>query len=294
MKKISIIIVTYNSEKHIYDCLESIFKFNDIGDALEIIIVDNNSKGVVEMFQSLKKIYLSKVKLIENTQNGGYGQGNNVGIQIANGEIIMIMNPDVRLVQPIFQDAVNHFRSKKVSMLGMTQMINPTVKGISYMSKITTGPILGTIETYIFNKLSVYLPSRMYFSGACFFIRKLNFENLGLFDENVFMYGEENDLYFRLRKQKRANNIVYDKHMKYIHLTENRPLSKTVYLQMLNASFTFYSKNGMNDDFYKIREVKREIRRAKFLLFIENKRRNLERVKFYYDWIESLQNLNIK
>ena len=44
-KKISIVIVTYNSDNHISDCLESIFKYNDIGDALEIIIVDNMSKN---------------------------------------------------------------------------------------------------------------------------------------------------------------------------------------------------------------------------------------------------------
>ena len=42
-KRVSVIIVTYNSEKHIYDCLSSIYRYNDIGDLLEVIIVDNNS-----------------------------------------------------------------------------------------------------------------------------------------------------------------------------------------------------------------------------------------------------------
>lgn len=41
-KRVSVIIVTYNSEKHIYDCLSSIYRYNDIGDLLEVIIVDNS------------------------------------------------------------------------------------------------------------------------------------------------------------------------------------------------------------------------------------------------------------
>lgn len=295
MKKISIVIVTYNSENHIYDCLKSIFENNDIGDYLEVIVVDNNSRGVDEMFKQLNDLYQSKVVLLKNHHNGGYGQGNNVGVRNAKAEIILIMNPDVRLVHPIFQGASNHFKSNNdVSMLGMTQMVNFSTKGISFMSKITTGPIMGAFETYILNKMSVYLPQRMYFSGACFFIKKLKFENLGLFDENVFMYGEENDLYFRLRKNKSKNKIVYDKNMKYIHLTENRPLSLSVYLQMLNASFAFYEKNGMNDGFYKLREINREIRRAKFLQIIEKRRRNFQRVKFYHDWIQILHNMKSK
>ena len=53
-KKISIIIVTYNSQSHIYDCISSINQYNDIGDELEIIIVDNMSDAVDDMFSSIR------------------------------------------------------------------------------------------------------------------------------------------------------------------------------------------------------------------------------------------------
>ena len=42
---LSLIILTYNSEKDIYDCLKSVYQYNDIGEALEVIVVDNNSIG---------------------------------------------------------------------------------------------------------------------------------------------------------------------------------------------------------------------------------------------------------
>ena len=91
-KRVSVIIVTYNSEKHIYDCLSSIYRYNDIGDLLEVIIVDNNSCNKDLMFESINRLY-PQTKLIDNPKNGGYGQGNNMGVKNSLGDIILIMNP---------------------------------------------------------------------------------------------------------------------------------------------------------------------------------------------------------
>ena len=74
MKKLSLIILTYNSEKDIYDCLDSVYKYNDIGDYLEIIVVDNNSDNYIQMKKNIKTQY-PDVQIIANHKNGGYGQG---------------------------------------------------------------------------------------------------------------------------------------------------------------------------------------------------------------------------
>ena len=80
MKKLSIIIVTYNSGKDIYDCLDSIYSHCDIPiEELEIIIVDNNSFEADIMFDTIQHKYDNNIVLIKNSVNGGYGQGNNVG-----------------------------------------------------------------------------------------------------------------------------------------------------------------------------------------------------------------------
>ena len=77
MIRLSLIILTYNSEKDIYDCLQSVYQYNDIGNSLEVIVVDNFT-------QMRDKINLQypDVKVIANTKNGGYGQGNNIGIRV--------------------------------------------------------------------------------------------------------------------------------------------------------------------------------------------------------------------
>ena len=96
-KKLSIVIVTYNSEKDIFDCISSIYKHNDIDEQdLEVIVVDNNSPNGKAMFRQLNKQFGNRITLFGNDHNGGYGQGNNVGIRLASSPVVMIMNPDVR------------------------------------------------------------------------------------------------------------------------------------------------------------------------------------------------------
>ena len=76
MKRLSVIIVTYNSEHDIYDCLASIRKHQDLQpEELEIIIVDNNSRDTDCMFAKLRELYGNDIVLVKNTHNGGYGHG---------------------------------------------------------------------------------------------------------------------------------------------------------------------------------------------------------------------------
>ena len=70
MKKVSIVIVTYRSEKDIYDCLASLFKWADISrEYLEVIVVDNNSPEVERMFCGIRERYGDEIILINNSKN---------------------------------------------------------------------------------------------------------------------------------------------------------------------------------------------------------------------------------
>lgn len=69
MKKVSIVIVTYRSEKDIYDCLASLFKWADISrEYLEVIVVDNNSPEVERMFCGIRERYGDEIILINNSK----------------------------------------------------------------------------------------------------------------------------------------------------------------------------------------------------------------------------------
>jgi len=103
-KLVSIIILTYNSEKYIGDCLKSISEqtYKDI----EVIVVDNNSNdGTKRILREIK----GGQRVIENSINLGYAGGNNVGIEASKGEYVILLNPDVVLDKNFIQEIINSF-----------------------------------------------------------------------------------------------------------------------------------------------------------------------------------------
>ena len=289
MKKIAVIIVTYNSELHIYDCLDSIFKYNDIGDALEIIVVDNCSKGYEAMASSLSSMYGNKIELIQNTKNGGYGQGNNVGIRVASAPLIMIMNPDVRLCEPVFEMVNSVFEDKSdVLMYSLTQRNEQGVIGRSTSWTFRVHPYIAEPLRFLLGKLNVYWQKYMYFSGACFFVRKSAFEAVGLFDEHIFMYNEEDDIHGRLMKQKGAR-IIYDKKHSYIHLHPNVTDYSVESYDWLKRDLASLIYLNERDGIPREKTIKWAIKRTNISVWSEKLKKmlgkgNEDRIKYYIGW----------
>lgn len=246
MKRVSIIIVTYNSEKDIFDCVESIKAHADIPLAeIELIIVDNNSREPEPMFQRLRQQWGEDIVCIENTHNGGYGQGNNVGIQRSTAPVILIMNPDVRIMDPFFRKPLEAFdRDPKLTMYGMKQMLTPTEpSSYSIICTYMMNGYLRSILNMVASRLDHYIPSLMYFSGSCFYIRKEPFAEIGMFDESVFMYGEEEDIHYRMA-EKFGNHFRYDTSLRYLHLTKERKPDLKYETTLLDVAIKQNEKKG--------------------------------------------------
>lgn len=251
MKKLSIIIVTYNSEKDIYECLDTIYSHCDIPiKELEVIIVDNNSTDCDTMFNKLKTLWGEDIILIKNSSNGGYGQGNNVGIRQCSAPVVLIMNPDVRLVCPIFRKAINLFsKNKNMCILGMKQWLTlnePSSNSFTCTSRMNG--YLSTILSALCTRLDIYLAKYMYFSGSCFFINKAMFETVGLFDESVFLYGEEDDIHYRLMHRFKDCKMIYNKNLRYLHLTKERQPDIKYEKTLIDVAVIQNQKKGYNED----------------------------------------------
>ena len=248
MKRLSVIIVTYNSENDIYDCISSIKQWSDIPlDELELIIVDNNSRNTDYMFEQLLSLYGSDIVLIKNTRNGGYGQGNNMGIRKATAPVVLIMNPDVRLIEPVFKTALDAFEENKaLSIYGMKQMLSTTEQSNnSFSCAYTVNGYLQTFLTSFGNHYDKYFPKFMHFSGSCFFVRKEMFEQIGLFDETIFMYGEEEDIHYRMKK-KGFTQMLYNPKLHYLHLTKEREPNLAYETKILDVAIEQSKKKGYN------------------------------------------------
>lgn len=249
MKRLSVIILTYNSEKDIYECLDSAYKYNDIGEDLEIIVVDNQSREYEAMRMRLAKDY-PQVRVVQNTHNGGYGQGNNVGIRMAKAPIVAIMNPDVRLLMPTFGEMLRCFDDPQVIMCGGKQMYPNNVPGWSFAYDFTTLGVAQVLLRHLMQHYDIYDNKRMWLSGAFFAIRKEHFKKIGLFDESIFMYGEECDIHLRLRNSYPTMKIIYLQNIPYLHLSYRKEFSEVNYKQHILSCIYVCQKHRLSEKIY--------------------------------------------
>lgn len=266
MKELSVIIVTYNSEPDIYGCLEALFKHNDLGEGLEVIVVDNNSRDFAHMQDEIARLYGGKVIVLSNSQNGGYGQGNNIGIRQASSPLILIMNPDVRIVDISFHAVIEAYRKDdRLAICGFQQIINEQGKrGTSFSLLNHYNGFLRLFGGIIAKRLDCFCWRHMYFCGACFCVRKEMFERAGLFDENIFLYGEENDIHYRIHKANPHSHDVYMRRSLYLHPTENRPTTDRAYQLRIQSNEYVMSRQGRAPGTY-IRSEEQRLKWAKRL-----------------------------
>ena len=191
---ISIIILNYNAGNLLIECVDSIKKSNY--ENFEIIIVDNISKD--NSHKKCKEKF-PEIKLIENSENLGYCEGNNVGIRVAKGEYVVILNPDTivdtnwlcellsaykkngeGIYQPKFLATTDH--SMLLSTGNMIQIF-----GFGYSRS------KGDIDKKQFENFE-----RVDFaSGTCIFTSKKIIEKIGLFESFLFAFHDDLELCWR-------------------------------------------------------------------------------------------------
>ena len=258
MTKISIIIVTYNSSKHIFDCLESIFKYNDIGNELEIIIVDNHSEEQKEMFLKLQEKYGDKIVLKDSGKNGGYGYGNNIGIRTAKSDIVIVMNPDVRIIKPIFNTIISKMHDGEIALLGVSFIDG----SLPFYFKPEHGNLLKSLFAKQYTILKRYNPKTMYMSGSFLVFDKEMFLKAGCFDENIFMYYEEPDITNRILSI--GGKVCWAKDTFVKHLAHGRQFNKKTWEIMRESYFYYAKKYGVDIDRGRTNAI--NILRFKFLV----------------------------
>jgi len=195
---ISIIILNYNAGKLIEECVDSIYQSNYKN--FEIILVDNNSKD--ESHVKCKEKF-PLINLIANKENLGYCEGNNVGIRVANGKFVIVLNPDT-IVEPNWINELLHGYEKFGD--GIYQPKFLTLDNESILQ--STGNMIqlfgfgysrnkGDKDENQFNNIE----NINYASGTCLFTTKEIFTQLGFFDSFLFAYHDDLDLCWRASMQ---------------------------------------------------------------------------------------------
>ena len=215
MKKLSVIIVSYNGSDILYDCLKSIEKYNDLGEELEVIVSDNSpDTKVVEMVRK----NFPTVIAVHNEKNGGFGYGNNRGAEISEVQFLLFLNPDTILIEPIFKYCVEKFETNdKLALCGIKQITDEYSSNYSFYLLDAIGIVGNIIQRYYLKK-ELYIDGKMFIPGSDMFIRRDVFFAIGQFDENIFMFYEESDIVRRIKLYDSALKTEYYPENRIIHL----------------------------------------------------------------------------
>jgi GT2 family glycosyltransferase len=203
--KLSVVIICWNDLRVIRECLRSIFEGTQSGD-FEVIVSDNGSTdGSVQFIHE----NYPQVRVVENGANLGFAKGNNAGIRAAQGELVLILNPDTIIhkgsLDKFVAFADQHpeagaFGCRVLNLDGTYQVsarLFPTVKrywiSALYLHRLARFSTLFTFEEY-----EGWKGNRErqidWQSGCCVMFRGQLLKRLGGFDEQFFYHFEEVDL----------------------------------------------------------------------------------------------------
>ncbi len=211
--KISVIIVTYNSEGIISFCLDSILK-STIYNEIEIIIVDNASEdGTLYLLQK----YSTDICTIINEDNLGFSVACNQGASNATGDFLMFLNPDCIVEETTIARLWTEANKVKIGIVGPllidgggrvlpeTAREIPSFKGS--VNKLLGSPFTRYNQYYRpIEKDRTFIAPVL--SGACMMISRQVFIEHGGLDERYFMYGEDIDMSVRIYNSGYKNVCV--------------------------------------------------------------------------------------
>lgn len=224
--KLSIIIVNWNTKDLLKQCLESIVGGSGgIGD-YEVIVVDNGSSdGSVDYVKSV-----TGIKLTENKQNLGFAVGNNVGIKKAKGNYIMLLNSDTIVQKNAIEILVDFLdRHSDIDIVG------PKLLNIDRTPQSNCGSFPDLWVTFVMlfkehfggSNLVRNSPVKSEFvdwiAGTAFMARRKVFDCVGGLDEEIFMYMEEVEWFYRTKKAGLKTYFVNDSEI--IHLGRGSSVS---------------------------------------------------------------------
>ena len=202
-QKISVVIVSYNVCHLLDECLDSVERALD-GIEGDIYVVDNNSSdGTVETLQPKHP----QVHFISNKENVGFARANNQAIRQSDAEYVLLLNPDTVVYEPTikgcldFMDAHPEAGGAGVRMLTREGTVAPESRRAVPTPWVAMLKMLGFTKRYYMSHLSWDQPAQIeVVSGAYYLLRRKALDQVGLLDENFFMYGEDIDLSYRLLK----------------------------------------------------------------------------------------------
>ena len=232
--KITVVINTFESGDKIQNCIDS------ISTEVKVLVIENSKD--INFKKKLEKKY-SNVECVLTGENLGYAKGNNLGLSMVKSEFALILNPDTTLEK----NTITNFL-KAAKELDEFAIIGPAKQDEFSMNDDT----VGLEERFEVDHLK----------GFAIFLNLKNFDEVGFFDENFFIYLEEIDLCKRVKQKKMK--IYLDKNVKVNHLGGKSHNDLINFEMELSRNWhwmwsTFYYNKKHYNYFYALIVVSRKI-----------------------------------
>jgi GT2 family glycosyltransferase len=203
---LSILLVSYNTRKLTLSALDSIFKsLKGSNISYEVLVFDNHSADGSQ--KAIKQYYGKKVTLIESQENLGFGRANNLLAQKASGRYLLLLNSDIEVLENGISQLLTFFEKEKYDFVGgklLNSDLSPQPSaGPLYSPLIALIALFFRGDYWGITRSSPEQARRVgWVSGACILTKRKTYLALGGFDEGIFLYMEEIDLFKRAKDNK--------------------------------------------------------------------------------------------
>lgn len=245
MPDISCLIVTYNNESTISDCIQSIKK--DLNSfSCEIIVIDNMSNDdTVPVLKNILKDDPQNIRLIENLFNLGFARAVNQGLTVVNGKYVLLLNPDAMILKGFFRFLMSFLDDNpEIGIVGpqhlnVNREIAPSCREfpghLSLLFRLSGLDLLfsknrvlnGWKMGYFDHKASRIVDQLM---GAAMMMRKKDMESVGYLDEQFKMFFNDVDICKRFLKHGKSSYFLPDAKITHIvgHSVRQKPVTMIV------------------------------------------------------------------
>lgn len=242
----SIVLVCWNNKAYLDPCLKSLYE-GGLKSSFDVVVVDNGSTDGSQ--QMLAEKY-PQVMLIQNAGNVGLGKASNQGIEATNGRHVLLLNNDTLVSGPALDVLVEYLDVHPEAGATAGKLLNPDGSFQSGFAPFSTLLEEFLIVTHIGERLWPGYPSHGdsneiketgWMSSACLLVRRAALDQIGLLDENYFIYGDEADLQYRLNKA--GWKVVFLPNSSIIHFG-GRSMDRWKRRKMVyRGKMMFYRKN---------------------------------------------------
>lgn len=247
---IAIIIVNWNTRDILGQCLQSVFA-SQTAKQFEVWVVDNGSSDGSK--QMIKDSY-PRTRLISNCDNVGFARANNQAVELSSGDYVMLLNPDTMVEKDVIEILANYLdENQEIGAVG-PRLLNPdgTLQESAYPEPTLVREFWRMFHLDRFYYYAEY-PMDSWsekeakevdvLMGACLLIRRKALDQVGLLDEEFFVYSEEVDLCTRIRNY--GWRISWLPTVKVVHLggQSTQQIQQEMFLQLYQGKIQYFRKH---------------------------------------------------